>query len=144
MLDQVLAVSSRGPMTFATFMAVGLVVSAIVVAVFIAIAMIPSAAGERLDAERARLFTHSEAFWARWPNNRVFEAPYDELAGEAIRCERVIEIYQRQRGTNVRPASGPARQVYDESNRQIATYQGLLAAVQHAIAQGRGPQLPSN
>ncbi|PEG61969.1 hypothetical protein CQY21_03175 [Mycolicibacterium boenickei] len=148
MFDNVLAAGSHEPKSFLTFLTIGLVLSALFAAGAIGVAMIPSEAGERLDAERARLFTHSEAFWARWPNNRVFEAPYDELADEAIRCERVIEIYQRQRGTNVRPATGHARKIYDKANSQIAAYQAMLNSVHnamhYAIAQGRGPQLPSN
>lgn len=148
MYDHVLAAGSHEPKGFLTYLTVGLVLSAVFAAGAIGLAMIPSKAGERLDAERARLFTHSEAFWARWPGNRVFEAPYDELFVEATRCERVIEIYQRQRGTNVRPATGQARKIYDVANRQIATYQQMLAtvhnAMNHAISQGRGPQLPSN
>ncbi|WP_135452035.1 hypothetical protein [Mycobacterium sp. DL99] len=85
-------------------------------------------------------------FWIRWPKYRLFEAPYDQLAAEGARCERVIEIYQRQRGTNIRPAPGPAREVYDEANHQIAVYQGMLGTVQNAMhyaaSQGRGPQQP--
>ncbi|MBN3512368.1 hypothetical protein JYB55_26430 [Mycolicibacterium septicum] len=148
MYDQLLAAGSHEPKGFLTYLTVGLVLSALFAAGAIGVAMIPSTAGERLDAERARLFTQSEAFWARWPNNRVFEAPYDELAAEASRCARVIEIYQRQRGTNVRPATGHARRIYDKSNSQIATYQAMLNSVHnamnYAISQGRGPQLPSN
>lgn len=148
MYDHVLAAGSHEPKSFLTYLTIGLVLSALFAAGAIGLSMIPSKAGERLDAERARLFTHSEAFWARWPDNQVFEAPYDELASEASRCERVIEICQGQRGTNVRPATGHARKIYDKANRQIATYQQMLATVQnamhYAISQGRGPQLPSN
>lgn len=148
MYDDVLAAGTHEPKGFLTYLIVGLVLSALFAVGAIGLAMIPSKAGERLDAERARLFTHSEAFWVRWPNNRVFEAPYDEMAGEATRCERVIEIYQRERGTNVRPATGQARKIYDKANSQIATYQAMLNSVHnamhYAISQGRGPQLPSN
>lgn len=148
MYDHVLAAGSQEPKGFLTYLTVGMVLSALFAAGAIGVGMIPSKAGERQDAERARLFTHSEAFWARWPNNRVFEAPYDELVGEATRCERVIEIYQRQRGTNVRPATGQARKIYDKANGQIAAYQAMLNSVHnamhYAISQGRGPQPPSN
>ncbi|CDP85917.1 MULTISPECIES: hypothetical protein [Mycolicibacterium] len=148
MYDHVLAAGSHEPKSFLTYLTIGLVVSALFAAGAIGLSMIPSSADERLDAERARLFTHSEAFWARWPNNRVFEAPYDELAGEAARCARLIEIFQGQRGTNVRPATGHARKTYDKANGEIATYQAMLNSVHnamhYAISQGRGPQLPSN
>lgn len=144
MYDHVLAAGSHEPKSFLTYLTIGLVASALIAAGAIGLSMIPSSAGGQPDAERARLFTHSEAFWARWPNNRVFEAPYGELAAGASRCARLIGIFQRQRGTNLRPASGPTREVYDESNRQIATYQAMLNAMNYAVSQGRGPQLPSN
>ncbi|OBG89298.1 hypothetical protein A5699_14530 [Mycobacterium sp. E802] len=133
MYDHVLAAGSHEPKSFLTYLTVGLVLSALFAAGAIGLSMVPSSAGERLDAERAWLYTHSEAFWARWPNNRVFDAPYEELAAESARCERVIEICQGQRGTTVRPAYGAARESYDQSNSQIATYQHMLSTVHNAM-----------
>lgn len=148
MYDHLLAAGSHEPKGFLTYLTVGLVLSALFAAGAIGVAMIPSTAGERLDAERARLFTHSEAFWTWWPDNRLFEAPYGELAAEATRCARIVEILQGDRGSNVRPATGHARRSYDKANSQLASYEPMLNslhnAMNYAISQGRGPQLPSN
>lgn len=147
MFGHVLAAGSHEPKSFLTYLTVGLVLSALFAAGAIGLSVIPSKAGDREDAEKARLFTHSEAFWTRWPGNRLFEAPYDELAAEATRCARIVEILQGERGSNVRPATGHARRAYDKANTQIASYEPMLSSVHHAmnyaISQGRGPQLPS-
>ncbi|CRZ16583.1 hypothetical protein [Mycolicibacterium neworleansense] len=147
MFDRMLAVGPHEPKSFATLLTIGLVISAFCVAVFVLIALIPSTARDREDAEKARLFTHSEAFWARWPGNGLFEAPYDQLAAEATRCARIVEIFQGERGSNVRPATGHARRAYDNAEIQLASYEPMLNSVHnamnYAISQGRGPQLPS-
>lgn len=143
MVEDILADASHEPKSFVTYLVVGLAISAVIVVVFVAIVLIPSAAVEQSATERARLYINSELFWMRWPKYRLFEAPYDQLAAESARCERAIAIHQRRRGTNIRPGPGPAREAYDEANRQIATYQDMLGTVQHAmsyaISQGRGP-----
>lgn len=148
MYVHVLAAGSYEPKSFLTYLTIGLVLSALFAAGAVGIALIPSSARDREEAEKARLFTHSEAFWARWPGNRVFEAPYDELAAEATRCARIVEILQGERGSNVRPATGHARRAYDKANNQLASYEPMLNSVHnamhYAISQGRGPQLPSN
>ncbi|WP_441962903.1 hypothetical protein [Mycolicibacterium houstonense] len=146
MIDQVLASSSDRALSFTTIVTVGLVLSAVFVAVFIGIAMLPSTKADRVDAERARLFVQSEAFWGRWPHNRLYEAPYAELAAEATRCARLIEIFQETLSYGKRPDPGAFRGMYDEAGRSLPAYQHLLnsvhTAMNYAISQGRGPQQP--
>lgn len=146
MFDEVLAVGSHEPKSFVTYLTIGLVLSALFVGGVALVAMVPSTAGERLDAERAHLYTHSAAFWARWPYGRLLEASYDELASEATRCDRIVEILQRQRGSNTRPARGRARQSYDEISGQIANFQSMVTSVRNAMnyvaTQDRGPRQP--
>lgn len=103
--------------------------------------------------ELARLYTHSSAFWARWPGDRLWLAPYDELAAEADRCEELIRSVGDKR-LYVRGKNGPAKKraedlratFREQIDREIATYEGMLAAVRnamnHAVSQGRGPQQP--
>ncbi len=148
MTVQVLASGSHTPLSFTAIVVFGLGLSAVLGAINVVAGLLPSTAADRLDAERARLYTHSEAFWARWPNNRVFEAPYADLAAEATRCGRLVEIFQEKLSSNKRPEPGPFRGIYDEAHRHLPVYQHMLgtvrAAMNYAVSQGRGPQLPSN
>lgn len=143
MIDQVLA-SSNPPVSFNTFVVIGLVISAAWIAMAVVAACLPSTAADQLDAERARLYTHSEAFWGRCPNHRLYEAPYQELAAEAARCARLVDIFQEKLSSNKRPDPGPIRGMYDEANRHLPAYQHMLnsvhTAMNYAISQGRGPQ----
>ncbi len=94
--------------------------------------------------DMAQLMTHSSMFWARWPHDRIWSAPYGELAAEADRCEVIVAYVERQKeppGKRVHDA--PA--VFDQHiDREIAAYQGMLATVRNAMnylnSQGRGPQ----
>ncbi|MGV0811237.1 hypothetical protein ABQF34_04705 [Mycolicibacterium boenickei] len=100
----------------------------------------------------ARLYTHSSAFWARWPGDRLWVAPYEELAAEADRCNELIGYVGEKRMRL--PLRGPARKraeaIHAEFRQQVereeAMYQGMLnsvhAAMHYAISQGRGPQQP--
>ncbi|MFV8167633.1 hypothetical protein ACNQVK_36900 [Mycobacterium sp. 134] len=94
--------------------------------------------------DMAQLMTHSSMFWARWPNDRIWSAPYGELAAEADRCEVIIAYVERQKrskGKRVDDVRAPFNQHID---REIAAYQGMLAAVRNAMSysnsHGRGPQ----
>jgi hypothetical protein len=98
----------------------------------------------------ARLYTFSSAFWARWPGQRLWVAPYDELAAEAARCEEILG------GMGLKPPDYAPREnnpaVQDDGahrgNRRIdrdgATFRAkrgaVLRAISQAMAQGRGPQ----
>lgn len=98
--------------------------------------------------ELARLMTHSSMFWARWPHDRIWSAPYGELAAEADRCESIIGYVHSKKRSPGKRFGDAVSQHNHHVEREIATYQGLLAAVRsamhYAISQGRGPQLPSN
>ncbi|OLP00874.1 hypothetical protein BVU76_18220 [Mycolicibacterium porcinum] len=145
MSGQVVA-SSNPPVSFTALVVIGVVISVVLLAMAIVAMLWPSTAADQLDVERARLYTHSEAFWGRWPNNRLFEAPYAELAAEATRCARLIEIFQEKLSSGERPERGPFRGMYDEASRNLPMYQSMLAtvhsAMNYAISQGRGPQQP--
>ncbi|WP_066900077.1 hypothetical protein [Mycolicibacterium houstonense] len=100
----------------------------------------------------ARLYTHSSAFWARWPGDRLWVAPYEELAAEADRCNELVGYVGEKRMRL--PLRGPARKraepIHAEFRQQLereeAMYQSMLAtvhaAMNYATAQGRGPQAP--
>jgi len=103
--------------------------------------------------ELALLYTHSSAFWARWRGDRLWMAPYNELAAEAQRCEELVRSVGDKRlyiGLRRGPAKKQAQDLRAEFRRQIdreiATYQGMLvtlhSAMNYAVAQGKGPQLP--
>lgn len=100
--------------------------------------------------ELAQLYTHSSAFWARWPGDRLWSAPYDELAAEANRCDELIRsvgdkrLYVgRKKGLTKKQAEGLLAEFRVQIDREIAAYQGMLAAVRnamsYAVSQGRGP-----
>lgn len=98
--------------------------------------------------ELARLMTHSSMFWVRWPHDRIWSAPYGELAAEADRCESIIGyVHSKRRSPGKRFGDAVSRHNYNVE-REIATYQHMLgtvrAAMNYAVSQGRGPQLPSN
>lgn len=100
----------------------------------------------------ARLYTFSSAFWARWPGERLWVAPYDDLAAEAARCEEILGSMGLIPPHYDRKESGPVVQANDadKSNRRIdreapafrAKRGAVLQAMSHAVAQGRGPQAP--
>lgn len=101
----------------------------------------------------ARLYTHSSAFWARWPGDRLWVAPYEELAAEADRCNELIGYVgeKRMRLPVRRPARKRAEALHAEFREQVerekVMYQNMLAtvhsAMNYAISQGRGPQQQS-
>lgn len=103
--------------------------------------------------ELAQLYTHSSAFWARWPDDRIWVAPFDELAAEAHRCEELIRnvggkvLYSGlQRGPAKKRTKERRAEFRLQIDREIATYQGMLATVRnamnYAVAQGKGRQEP--
>lgn len=102
--------------------------------------------------KRARLYTSSSAFWARWPGERVWVAPYDELAAEASRCEQILGSMGLIPPQYDRKESGPVVQAddADKGNQRVvregasfrAKRGAVLQAMSHAISQGRGPQAP--
>ena len=93
--------------------------------------------------EMGRLLTHSSAFWARWPNDRIWSAPYGELAAEADRCQSIIGYVSMKKPTSKR-AETELVEVIQRVEREEAMYQNMLAtvhsAMNYAISQGRGPQ----
>ncbi|WKG04252.1 hypothetical protein [Mycolicibacterium sp. HK-90] len=98
----------------------------------------------------ARLYTFSSAFWARWPGERLWAAPYQELAAEAARCEEILGSmgltpphYERKESDpEVRDDGAP--EVNRRTDREGAQFRAkrdaVLRAMSNAIAQGRGPQ----
>ncbi|OMB70356.1 hypothetical protein A5741_07850 [Mycolicibacterium conceptionense] len=100
----------------------------------------------------ACLYTFSSAFWARWRGERLWVAPYDDLAAEAARCEEILGSMGLIPPHYDRKESGPVVQANDadKSNRRIdreapafrAKRGAVLQAMSHAVAQGRGPQAP--
>ena len=104
--------------------------------------------------ELARLYTYSSAFWARWPGDRLWVAPYGELAAEADRCDELIRsVGDKRLNVGAKMAlteKTRAKQLQAEFrgniDREIAMYQGMLAAVHNAMnyaaSQGRGPHQP--
>ncbi|OMC34059.1 hypothetical protein A5740_10460 [Mycobacterium sp. GA-1841] len=101
----------------------------------------------------ARLYTHSSAFWARWPGDRVWMAPYGELVAEADRCNELIGYVGEKRmnlGLKRGSAKKQAKAIHAEFRQQVereeAMYQGILATLQnamnYAVARGKGPPPP--
>ncbi|WP_166907521.1 hypothetical protein [Mycobacterium sp. DL440] len=101
--------------------------------------------------ELAQLYAHSSAFWARWPGDRLWSAPYDELAAEANRCDELIRSVGdkrlhvgRKKGPAKKQAEGLRAEFREQIDREVAYYQGMLAAVgnamNYAVSQGRGPR----
>lgn len=101
----------------------------------------------------AQLYTHSSAFWARWPGDRLWSAPYDELAAEANRCHELIRsvgdkrLYlSRKKGRAKKQVEVLRAEFREQIDREIAHYQGMLAtvgnAMNYAVSQGRGPRQP--
>lgn len=103
--------------------------------------------------KRARLYTFSSAFWARWPGERLWVAPYPELAAEAARCEEILggmgltppHYEPKPSDTAVKTEdahSGDSR--IERDGTDFRTKRGaVLQAMSRAVAQGRGPQSPS-
>ena len=93
--------------------------------------------------EVARLMTHSSMFWARWSHDRIWSAPYEELAAEARRCEVIVAYVENKKRSRKRVDDAcVAFNRYVDG--EITTYQGMLAALRnamnYAVSQGRGPQ----
>lgn len=96
--------------------------------------------------DMAQLLTHSSMFWARWPHDRIWSAPYGELAAEADRCEVIVAYVERQKESPGKRADDSRDAFNQHIDREIAAYKGMLAAVRNAMnylnSQGRGPQQP--
>ncbi|QRY52813.1 hypothetical protein [Mycolicibacterium septicum] len=102
----------------------------------------------------AQWYARSSAFWARWPGERLWMAPYGELAAEARRCEDLINNVGSKTpylgAKTVLMERKRARELRAEFRRdiesEIITYKDMLAAVHNAMnyaaSQGRGPQVP--
>ncbi len=97
-------------------------------------------------SDMAQLMTHSSMFWARWPHDRIWSAPYGELAAEAERCEVIVAYVERQKESPGKRADDSQAAFNQHIDREVAAYQGMLAAVRnamnHAHARGHGPQQP--
>lgn len=96
--------------------------------------------------DMAQLLTHSSMFWARWPHDRIWSAPYGELAAEADRCEVIVAYVERQKESPGKRADDSRDAFNQHIDREIAAYKGMLAAVRNAMnyahSRGRGPQQP--
>lgn len=94
------------------------------------------------DAKTALLLTHSSAFWARWPYDRLAAAPYAELAAEAARCELMVaglRAAMRPPRIGAKPPSVPG----DYLHRRLVAYEGMLDAVRRTMAQSAPPRRPT-
>ena len=85
------------------------------------------------DAKTALLLTHSSAFWARWPYDRLASAPYAELAAEAARCELMVAGL-RAATRPARIGSTPPSVPGDYLHGRLIAHEGMLAAVRQAMA----------
>ncbi|WKG04254.1 hypothetical protein [Mycolicibacterium sp. HK-90] len=91
-----------------------------------------------------RTLAQSSVFWARWPGDRIWSAPFGELSREAARCEEILVHLQERKEADEKMsyARPPDSRIYFYG--QIATRQSMLAtvhsAMNYAISQGRGPQ----
>lgn len=98
------------------------------------------------NRDMAQLMTQSSMFWARWPHDRIWSAPYGELAAEADRCEVIVAYVKRQKEPPGKRIDEARTAFNKHVDREIATYEGMLAAVRnamnYAVSQGRGPQQP--
>lgn len=96
--------------------------------------------------DTAQLMVHSSMFWARWSQDRIWSAPYGELAAEADRCEVIIAYVESKKRSKGKRAAGSRAAFNQHIDRELATYQGMLDAVRNAMnylnSQGRGPQQP--
>lgn len=119
--------------TFGGMVGVGLPFVAVVVVMVVAAVKAATALGDHTIEQEARLMTHSSAFWARWPGDRLAAAPYPELQAEAARCEQLTTLTRAA----LRPAryGKPHLEPGHYLHTRLAAYQGMLAAVQHAMAQ---------
>ncbi|MGV0836284.1 hypothetical protein [Mycolicibacterium thermoresistibile] len=77
------------------------------------------------DADQAAFMHESAAFRARWPGERLWSAPYDEVKAEAVRCWRIIDILQ-QRNRKYQYANVAI-------NNQAAEIHGWLLTVHQAM-----------
>lgn len=96
--------------------------------------------------DMAQLLTHSSMFWARWPHDRIWSAPYGELAAEADRCEVIVAYVERQKESPGKRADDSRAAFNQHIDREVAAYKGMLAAVRnvmnYAHSRRRGPQQP--
>lgn len=102
--------------------------------------------------KKARLHTFSSAFWARWPSERLWVAPYHELAAEAARCEEILggmgltppQYEGKESGPGVHADNGHEvdQRIRAEGARFRAKRGAVLRAMSYAVAQGKGPQAP--
>ncbi|TFV59108.1 hypothetical protein E4P42_09110 [Mycobacterium sp. PS03-16] len=124
--------------TFEGMLGVGLPFVAVVVVLILAMAKLATALGDHTVDNQARLMTHSSAFWARWPGDRLAAAPYPELQAEADRCEQLITLTRAalRPARYGKPHLGPDHYLHT----RLAAYQGMLGAVHRAMAQSAGRQ----
>ncbi|CDO29562.1 hypothetical protein [Mycolicibacterium porcinum] len=96
--------------------------------------------------DMAQLMTHSSMFWVRWPHDRIWSAPYGELAAEADRCEVIVDYIKRKKKSQRKRVDDAHAAFNQHIDHEIAAYQGMLAAVRNAMnyahSRGRGPQQP--
>lgn len=112
---------------FATVAAVGLIISAVVYCI--------SVFGTRgVQRREARLRAHSSVFWSRWSADRLWAAPYDELAAEAGRCEQIIDsLRQRQTLATSRFPTKREKLFLHYLDNQIADSRRSLSMVHSAM-----------
>ncbi|MBU9762732.1 hypothetical protein FR943_02540 [Mycobacterium sp. TNTM28] len=101
----------------------------------------------RVQQRQAQSLARSSLFWARWPAERFWSAPYDELAAESDRCTQIIDgLRQRRMLATPRYPTKRDQTYLQYLDNQIIDCQrvlgGVHAAMQQAVAHGRGPLQP--
>ncbi len=80
----------------------------------------------QLDAEEARLTAESAQFRSRWPRQRLWQVPYEELEAEAERCWRIVFVLETRRGLARRGQDG-------DVGAKIAAVRGWITTVVNAM-----------
>jgi hypothetical protein len=93
---------------------------------------------KRQAAKLDGLLKESAAFALSWPRERLPSAPHDDLAAEAIRCQKILSLLRQ-----LRAAKKSEREQFDS---QIRAVEGWLTTVHAALntarAQGYWEQGP--
>ncbi|OCB48482.1 hypothetical protein A5721_06215 [Mycobacterium vulneris] len=148
--DHVLAATQNGAldMARATASAVPaiLIIACVAIAFCVFMCSIDYWSSRGSYRDMAQLMTHSSMFWARWPHDRIWSAPYEELAAEANRCEVIVAYLDRQKESPGKRTNDSCTAFNQHIDHEIAAYQGMHAAVRNAMnyahSRGRGPQQP--
>ncbi|MGV0836283.1 hypothetical protein [Mycolicibacterium thermoresistibile] len=85
---------------------------------------------KRASIAQAPLMAESGAFCARWPADRLWSAPYMELAAEEVRCRQIIQILKSRNHSYRRGLFGYGDPMIFS---QISGFERWLVTVQSAM-----------